>query len=68
MAALKFRSDQMSLPRFGEASQAALAQRASDMPLRPKVAQQAPEGLFGDTAQQTDLIDVIRQITGKETP
>lgn len=43
------------------ATDADMAQRAADAPLRPDVAQKPmDEGLFGDTAKQSDLVDAAK--------
>jgi GNAT superfamily N-acetyltransferase len=51
--------EQTVLPGAEKASDADLAQKKADEPLKPKKAQQpADEGLFGDSAAQTDLVDM----------
>lgn len=43
-----------------EVSPGAKAQVGADKPLKPKVPQKDPAGMFGDDAQQTDLVDAIK--------
>ncbi len=51
---------QYVLPGAERASDATMAQRKADAPMRPKVPQKPVAGLFGDDARQLDLIDTIR--------
>ena len=52
---------QTVLPGAERISDAALAQRRADQPLRPRAAQKPmDEGLFGDESKQTDLLDLVR--------
>ena len=54
--------DQSVLPGAERIGQGEQAQRAADRGLKPKVAQKAAdEGLFGDSMDQADLLDAIRQ-------
>jgi hypothetical protein len=57
---------QLDLGGTGPISDAELAQRRADQALKPKVAQRPmDEGLFGDTSQQTDLVDMARASKGQ---
>jgi hypothetical protein len=50
------------IPGAERISDAEGAKRRADEPLRPRVGQKpADEGLFGDGATQTDLIDLARR-------
>jgi hypothetical protein len=54
------RHDQLELPATGE-DLAGLAQLKAKAPLRPSKPQQAcDEGLFGDDARQTDLLNLTK--------
>jgi len=58
---------QMDLLGMGPISDAELAQRRANEPMRPGVAQRPmDEGLFGDTSAQTDLVDMARQKGDRE--
>ena len=57
-----FAGQQYVLPGAERAGDAAMARRAADKPLRPRVPQQpCDHGLFGDGALQTDLIAMARR-------
>lgn len=52
--------DQSVIPGAERASDATMAQRATDAPLKAKVAQKAADlGLFSDDAKQTDMFSVL---------
>jgi hypothetical protein len=54
--------EQGVLPGAEKIGQGEQAQRGADKPLKPKVAQQpADEGIFGDSSQQTDLVDMAKR-------
>jgi hypothetical protein len=50
---------QYVLPGAEKDGDAAMARRAADAPLRPKVPQRPAAGLFSGDAAQADLLDVI---------
>lgn len=52
--------EQAVLPGADKIADAELAQRKTDEPLKPKVAQKEVGGLFGDESKQTDLIDLAK--------
>lgn len=54
--------DQHVIPGAEKATDATMAQRRANAPLRPTRIQLPIGGLFGDTHTQTDLIDAIRGI------
>jgi len=63
MAILTTDPRQTVLPGAEEISRAALVQRKSDQPLRPRVPQKPVDlGLFSDGAQQLDLVDMVRRV------
>jgi hypothetical protein len=55
---------QYVIPGAERVGDGTIAQRRTDAPLRPNVAQEPPHtlgGLFGDSHLQTDLIDAIKK-------
>ncbi len=53
--------DQAIIPGAEKASDATMAQRKTDQPLKPKVAQEPmDDGMFGDESKQSDLVDLTR--------
>ncbi len=53
--------EQHVIPGAEKLSDAEIAKRKAGEPLKPRVAQKpADEGLFGDWAHQTDLVDLAK--------
>lgn len=57
--------DQYVLEGAEALSSADLAKRRAQEPLKAKCRQQSPGGLFGDDANQLDLIDMVRTVSGE---
>jgi predicted RNA methylase len=52
--------EQAVLPGAEQIGQGEQAKRGAEKPMRGKVPQKAPAGLFSDEASQTDLVDMVR--------
>jgi hypothetical protein len=60
--------EQHVFPGAEKVSDGKLTKRRARSPLKPKVGQKpANEGLFGDGAKQTDLVDLARQAKAYQT-